>query len=59
MWENTQAYKTRKWTDKKFTEGADYNCKRYFITNKNFSARNINKDCKQIRCVPQWFNETC
>ena len=32
MCENMQPYKTRKWADKKFTEGADYNCKRYFIT---------------------------
>ena len=47
MWEHTRAHKTRKWTDKEFTEGADYNYKRYFIPNKNFSARKINNDCKQ------------
>ena len=32
-------------------QGVDFNYKRYFITNKNFSARNINNDFKQIRCV--------
>ena len=59
MRENTGAHKTRKWTDKEFTEGTDYNYKRYFITYKNFSGRNINNDCKQTRCVSLWFNVTC
>ena len=59
MWENTQAHKTRKWIDNRFAEGADYNYKRYLITNKTSSARNINNDCKQIKCMPLWFSETC
>ena len=35
MRENIRTYKTRKWTDKKFTEGADYICKKCFNSSKN------------------------
>ena len=52
MSENTRAYKSRKFIDNEFTERADYNCKRYFIADKNVSTRNVNNDCKQFKCVP-------
>lgn len=56
---NTQACKIRKWTDNKFTEGADWNCKKYLISYRNFSTRNVKIYFKKIICMPLQFSETC